>query len=150
VADTSNKPTGHSGPARGVDRRHLFPGRTKQVFVRLSLTEYDHIAAAAARLDLTPTGYVAETALAAATGTTPSHHRPDTTGVTRAELARLQRELFAVRTAVARVGIHLDQAVAALNSIGRLPDHLPSAVTLCQEVLEAVDALVAAIDRNLR
>ena len=148
--DTNEQPVDRSGAERGVDRRHLFPGRTKQVFVRLSPTEYDHIATAAARVDLTPTGYVAETALAAATGTAPSNGQMDTSGATRAELARLQRELFAVRTAVTRIGTNLNQAVAALHTIGRPTDRLRSAATRCQEVLEAVDAAVAAIDGRLR
>ncbi len=148
--DTDEQSVDRSRAERGGDRRHQFPGRTKQVFVRLSPTEYDHIAAAAARVDLTPTGYVAETALAAATGTAPSSGQMDTSGATRAELARLQRELFAVRTAVTRVGTNLNQAVATLHSIGHPTDRLRSAVVRCDEVLQAVDAAVAAIDRRLR
>jgi hypothetical protein len=139
-----------SPPTRGVDRRHLSPGRTKQVFVRLSTVEYQHIAAAAVRVDLTPTGYVAEAALAAAHATTPPGAPLDATGITRTDLARLQRELFATRTAVARIGANLNQAVAALHTLGRPPDRLHPAAAHCQQVLNALDALVAAIDGRLR
>lgn len=141
---------GDSTPTRGVDRRHLFPGRTRQVFVRLSTVEYEQIAAAAARADLTPTGYVAEAALAAAHATAPPGGSLSAIGVSRADLARLQRELFATRTAVALIGTNLNQAVAALHTVGRPPANLAQAADRCQQVLAALDALVAGIDRRLR
>lgn len=99
----------HRRARRGGDRRHRYPGRTRQVFVRLSCDEYDDLTAAAARVELTPTGYVAEAALAAARGQrTPG--LADGAAATRAELAQLQRELFAARTELVRVGTSLDQA----------------------------------------
>jgi uncharacterized protein (DUF1778 family) len=96
---------------RGVDRRHHYPGRTTQVFVRLSNDEYDDIAAAAARVDLTPSGYVAEAALAAARAVVPAEGQPSES-TTRSELSHLQRELFAARTALTRLLDDLDHAVA--------------------------------------
>jgi hypothetical protein len=67
---------------------------------------------------MTFTGFCALAALAVA------HREPSQAG--RAgyaparveELAELQRELFAARTAVNRTGVNLNQAVAQLNSTG--------------------------------
>jgi hypothetical protein len=148
--DGTERQAGSGGrAAHGGDRRHRFPGRTKQVFVRLSNDEYDDIAAAAARVDLTPTGYVAEAALAAAGATTPVDGQ-DGSGITRSELAQVQRELFAARTALARVGANLNQAVAALNAAGRPPGSLGDAVEQSQRVLDRLDAVIATIDGRLR
>lgn len=134
---------------RGGDRRHRYPGRTRQVFVRLSSDEYEDLAEAAARVELTPTGYVAETALAAARGQgTPG--LADGTATTRAELAQLQRELFAARTELVRVGTNLNQAVADLHATGTTPAGLHDTVTRCAQAMEALDSVVAAIDRRLR
>jgi hypothetical protein len=148
--DATERQAGSGGrAARGVDRRHRFPGRTKQVFVRLGKDEYDGIAAAAARVDLTPTGYVAEAALAAAGATTPVDGQ-DASGITRSELAQLQRQLFATRTALARVGANLNQAVAALNTARQPPGSLGDAVAQSQHVMDRLDAVIASIDGRLR
>jgi hypothetical protein len=151
VESTARRAGGSGGAVRGGDRRHRFPGRTKQVFVRLSKDEYDDISAAAGRIDLTPTGYVAEAALAAARGhTTPVGGQVDRTGVTRAELAQLQRELFATRTALNRVGANLNQAVAAPTTTGTPPARPSVALTLLLHALQALDTLIAAVDRRLQ
>jgi hypothetical protein len=67
--------------------------------VRFTADEYAELAAAATRAGLTTTGYVGEAALAAARGVNATGE-VDTGAITRAELAALQRDLFAARTAV--------------------------------------------------
>jgi hypothetical protein len=67
--------------------------------VRFTAEEYAELAAAAARAGLTTTGYFGEAALAAARGVTATGE-VDTGAITRAELAAVQRDLFAARTAV--------------------------------------------------
>ena len=52
----------------------------------------------------------------------------DRSGLSVQELAELQRELFAARTAVNRTGVNLNQAVAALTSTGQAPVWLEHAV----------------------
>jgi murein L,D-transpeptidase YcbB/YkuD len=75
--------------------------------VRFTADEYAELAAAAAWAGLTPTGYVGEVALAAARGVT-AESGIDPGAITRAELAQLQRDLFAARIAV-------NQAAASLR-----------------------------------
>lgn len=65
------------------------------------------------------------------------------------ELAELQRELFAVRIAVNRTGVNLNQAVAALNSSGRPPVWLEYAVARVTRSVAEVDTVVARIHRRL-
>jgi hypothetical protein len=70
--------------------------------------------------------------------------------VTRTELAELQRELFAARTAVIRTGTNLNQATAALNATGEAPAWLDRAVERCGQSLRQLDAVTVEIDRRLR
>jgi hypothetical protein len=65
------------------------------------------------------------------------------------ELAELQRELFAARTAVNRTGVNLNQAVAALNSTGQPPVWLEHAVSRVVSTVAEVDTVVARIHRRL-
>jgi hypothetical protein len=65
------------------------------------------------------------------------------------ELAELQRELFAARTAVNRTGVNLNQAVAQLNSTGRAPVWLQHAVARVTGAVAEVDTVVASIHRRL-
>jgi hypothetical protein len=120
------------------------------VFVRLSKDEYDDLAGAAARVELTPTGYVAEAALAAARGTTQVDAPLDGSGVTRAELARLQRELFATRTALARIAANLHQAAAARVSTSGAPGAIDAVAVESRRVLYNLDTVVTVIDGRLR
>jgi hypothetical protein len=69
--------------------------------VRFTAEEYADLTAAATRAGLTTTGYVGEAALAAARGVTTTGE-VDTGGSSRAELAALQRDLSAARTAVSQ------------------------------------------------
>jgi hypothetical protein len=108
--------------------------------------EHAAIVAAAAKMGLTPTGYLATAALAAA-----RHHGGVVTGEERSEqLAGLQAELFDARTALNKVGGNLNQAVAALNATGQAPVWLASAVRLVVRVVTTLDQVVTKIDRRLR
>jgi hypothetical protein len=122
--------------------------RSKQVFVRLNAQEYDDLATAAMRAELTTTGFVAEAALAAARG----HATPmdPAAGITRAELKELQRELIAARAELGRIGNNLNQAVRVLNAIGRAPTWLDDVVVRCGTALGNLDAVVAEVDGRLR
>jgi hypothetical protein len=65
------------------------------------------------------------------------------------ELAELQRELFAARTAVNRTGVNLNQAVTTLNSTGQPPVWLEHAVQRVTRTLAEVDTVVTRIHRRL-
>jgi len=109
--------------------------------VRFTADEYAELAAAAGRAGLTTTGYVGEAALAAARGVTTGGE-PDSSGITRAELAQLQRELFAARTAVT-------QTAADLRGTPGGPG-VDDAVASCARSVAALDAVVARIHRQLQ
>jgi hypothetical protein len=67
----------------------------------------------------------------------------------REELRELMRELFDARTAVNRFGSNVNQAVAALHSIGQPPAWLADAVALCSRAVGRVDEACARISRCL-
>jgi hypothetical protein len=130
----------------GRDRRHLSVRRRWRISPSFSGDETAAITTAAAKMGLTPTGYVATAALAAA-----CRNGGVVTGEERLEqLAGLQSELFDARTALNRVGGNLNQAVAALHTTGQAPVWLASAVRLVVRAVAALDQVVAKIDRRLR
>jgi hypothetical protein len=90
--------------------------------------------------------FCAEAALAAARGTGQVLHEAQE----REGLARLQRQLFAARTAVNRFGTNVNQAVAKLNSTGEAPPELVAAVALTGRSVARLDELIAVMDRRLR
>jgi len=137
-------------PARGTDRRHKSPGREHRVNLRFDAAERQDVTIAAARAGLTATGFCANAAVAAARGTAAPGGLVAGTAVTRTELAELQRELFAARTAVVRTGTNLNQATAALNATGEAPVWLGHAVQRCTRSLDQLDAVVGEIHRRLR
>jgi len=141
----------HTIPAgRGGDRHHQFPGRRHRINLRLNHTEHQQITAAAARCDLTPAGYCAEAALATARGTTPPGQPLPDLGLSRAELAQLQRRLFDTGSQLARVGNHLNQAVTALHTTAHAPAALHQAADRCRQVIDLVEATITTLDRRLR
>lgn len=137
-------------PVRGADRRHRSPGREFRVNLRFDAGEHHDVVIAAVRAGLTSTGFCADAALAAARGIAAPGGLMRGVGVTRQELAGLQRELFAARTAVIRTGTNLNQAVAVLNATGVAPVWLDHAVARCDRWLDQLDAVVGDIDRRLR
>jgi hypothetical protein len=97
----------------------------------LSAEEFGAVAQAAARAGLTPSGYTAEASVAtahAAAGCTGVD-----AGVSRAELAQVQREPFAGRAAVVAAAAALD----AVTSVGTKRD-----VAACAAAAAGLDELV--------
>jgi hypothetical protein len=116
-------------PPASRDRPHGTPPRVHQIYVRCSPTEYDAIRAAAISAGLTPGGYAAEAALAAARASTP---------VTRPEREVLL-ELITTRAQLRRYGTNLNQAARILNAGGDPPEWLKSAVALTDRLVERID-----------
>jgi len=129
-----------AGPLPGRHRTHLSPARPRRLTPRFSDAELADLAAAAAAVGMTPTGFCAEAALAAARGT-PS----DGTGrQDRQALAVLQRELFAAAAA-------LTDVVATLHTTTSSdPQTVAVLVRRCMRMLELLDELAARVDRTLR
>jgi hypothetical protein len=102
-------------------RRHVSPGRPRKIYVRLSEEEFQQVEAAAGMARLTPTGYAGEVTVAAARAAA-GLGRPGT----GPELAVLQRELFAVRTALvgAAVVLDADRCAAAVDQVDELAGRL--------------------------
>lgn len=129
---------------RGFDRRHVQPGRRHRLYVRLTDDERAVLAEAAERAGMTPTGYCAEAALAAATGQTGAG--PE---VEWEELRETVAELFAVRTAVGRFATNVNQAVTVLHSTGAPPVWLADAVRLTSRAIERIDTAADRLCRML-
>lgn len=130
------------GPSRARHRAHAQPGRPHAVLVRLSAEEKRLIDTAAEAAQLTPTGYTAKAALeAAAAGQAPA---------AVGDLRELQHELFAARRAVNMFGSNVNQAAAAYNGTGDLPDWVADAVRLCAAAVARLDAVTERLDRRLR
>jgi hypothetical protein len=130
-----------SGARRGRARAHLAPGRRRRLFLRLAEEEYADIAAAARRAGLTPTGYAAEAALAAARGSRPPRPEP-----WREALA----ELLGARAQVRRFGNNVNQAVRVLNATGDPPQALARAVDVTARAVAELDRAAAELVRRLR
>ena len=130
-------PVARPGPMRarahGHDRPHQSPRRSRAVMVRLSETEHADVAAAAREAGLTPSGYAAEAALAAARGTDKPARQP-----LRVALA----ELVATRVEVTR----LVRVLAATASGPHQPDGEPAQAL---GVLARVDWAAAAVVADL-
>jgi len=110
----------------GRDRDHLTPGRGRQVKLRYTGDEYAAIAAAARDAGLTPTGYAAEAALAAATGA-----RAPSTAPRRLALL----ELMAARNQVRRIGVNINRAARVLNATGEPPEWLTQALAVADRAI---------------
>jgi len=125
---------------RASHRRHRRPGRGRAVQVLYDDAELAAVAAAAARSGLTPSGYVASAALAAAEG-----GEPPASVAGREALG----ELMAARTQVRRFAVNVNQAVAALHSGAGVPPWLQAAVEGSTWAVRSVDAAAAAVARRL-
>jgi uncharacterized protein (DUF1778 family) len=138
-----DEPIAADGRGRRSHRAHQRPGRRHAVQVRLSDEEKRLVDAAADRAELTPSGYVARVAVAAAEAQTVA-------GTMGEELRLLQRELFAARRALNVLGSNVNQAAAARNASGVLPSWAAQAVRACVDTVRRVDEVTARIDRRLR
>jgi hypothetical protein len=113
---------------------------------RFTEAELAAVQAAAASIGMTANGFCADSAVAAAHGAPLVFADAQR----REELARLQRRLFEARTAVNRFGTNVNQAVAALNATGEMPEWLGQAVRLAGRVVVRLDEVIAEVDRRLR
>lgn len=125
----------------GRDRVHHAPGRSRQIKLRYSDAELADVTAAARRAGLTPSGYAAEAALAAARGTKPPASEPWREALT---------EVMAARAQVRRFGSNVNQAVRALHATGEAPDWLDRAVALAAKAVAELDDAAARLARRLR
>ena len=94
------------------------------------------VAAAAARAGLTPSGYVAATALAVAAGSRP----PDASGD-----RELLAELLQARLAVRRYAVNVNQGIAALHSGAGAPVWLQRAAAGCDRAVDRLDELASLL-----
>jgi hypothetical protein len=101
-------------------RRHVSPGRPRRLSVRLSEEEFQQVEEAAGVARLTASGYAGEAAVAAARAAGTSRPGPGS------ELASLQRDLFAVRSALVGAVVALDahRCAAAVDRVDELADRL--------------------------
>jgi uncharacterized protein (DUF1778 family) len=125
-------------PAR--QRPRLHPARSARVFLRLSTDEHEDLVAAAGRAGLTPTGFAAQAALAAARG-----QEPPAAVLLREALA----EVMTARTQVRRFATNVNQAVAALHSVGQPPEWLGQAVELTTRATQRLDEAAQQLSRRL-
>jgi hypothetical protein len=132
-----------AGERSAVHRAHQRPARGRRVALRLDEGEYGEVCRAAAAAGLTPTGFAAEAALAAARGTQARDAAP---------LREALGELIAARTQVRRFGTNVNQAVAALNADpgAGAPEWLGSAVRLAARAVQRLDESAAMVARRLR
>jgi len=134
----TNAASTSSRRAPGRDRNHLRPRRPREIKVRYTHDEYAAVAEAARDTGLTPTGYVAEAALATATG-----NQTPTTAPWRTALL----ELMEARNQVRRIGTNINQAAVAINATGEPPPWLRQALdTTNRAVVRLDDAATAVTD----
>jgi hypothetical protein len=129
-----------SRPGPGRDREHLRPARSRQVKLRLSEREFADLAEAGVRAGLTPSGYAAEAALAAARAEPPPALEP---------WRRALSEVIAARTQVRRFGTNVNQAVRVLNTTGEPPEWLDAAVITATRAVESLDTAAVGLAARL-
>ena len=147
--DQGQLTVGHSAvvktsPSRrrcGRNRVHQLPARHRQIKLRYSDAELADVSAAARRAGLTPSGFAAEAALAAARDTEPPASEPWREALT---------EVMAARAQVRRFGANVNQAVRALNATGEPPEWLARAVALAAKAVAELDASATELARRLR
>ena len=128
--------TGTSRAGVGRYRRHTAGGRHRQIRLRYTDHEYAIVEQAAHAAGLTPTGYVAETALAAATGIDPPSNQP---------WRQALLELIDARNQVRRIGINVNQAARDLNATGEAPIWLHKALRITCRSLAQIDQAADAV-----
>jgi hypothetical protein len=114
--------------------------------VRFTPEERAEVERAAALAGMSTSLFRAEAALAAASGT--GHVLRE--AQKRERLARLQRQLFVVRTEVNRCATNINLAATKLNSTGDVPPELVAAMALTARSAAQLDEVIAAVDRRLR
>jgi uncharacterized protein (DUF1778 family) len=141
--------SGEQADERVRVRRHRSregENRSQRLNPRFTVDELAEVVAAADSVGMTPTGFCAESALAAARGTPMVLEDAQY----REELARLQRQLFDARTAVVRFGTNVNQAVAQLHRTGEAPEWMARATRRAIESVQRLDEVISEVDRRLR
>jgi len=107
---------------------------------RFDAAEWEAIVAAATRAGLTPTGYVATSAVAAAVGTEPPG----------SPVREALRELMAARTAVNVVGGLVNQIARGINAGGEPDlDQISRAIAATRRTVARVDEAAAAVQGRI-
>jgi hypothetical protein len=138
--------------AEGRHRPHRSPARGHAMKVLYGDDEWALVVRAAQMLGLRPSSYVASAALSAAQ---LAVHPPQADGTGRRGWAaapaadrELLLELMQARTAVNRYGVNVNQAVAALHSVGHAPVWLEQAVAGARRAVERVDEAASLVARR--
>jgi len=130
-----------SSGSRSRRRPREEAARSRSVLLRLTEEEFAELEAAAGRARLAKGAYAAEAALSAARGRAAE---PDT--VLREALGELIRAAGLVR----RIGVNLNQAVAALNSTGQRPGELDVCARICMRRVDRLDEAAEQVRRRVR
>lgn len=137
----------------GRHRSHRSPARAHAMKVLYGDDEWALVVRAAQMLGLRPSSYVASAALSAAQ---LAVHPPPADGTGRrgwpaapAADRELLLELMQARAAVNRYGVNVNQAVAALHSVGHTPVWLEQAVVGARRAVERVDEAASLVARRL-
>lgn len=119
-------------------RRRAATARSVAMKLRLSPAERDSLAAAAREAGLTPSGYAAACAVAAAT-----EAKPPRMDVRAAAI----REVVMAREQLARVGSNLNQLTRQANTTGTMPAGLDVVLRMCAAAADSLDeATVRLLD----
>lgn len=135
----SEEPEQARGSA-GRRRSHATGLRKRPVNVRFHEVEFEQLRRAAGLSGLTVTSYVAEAALAAATGTAPPSTSP---------LREALVELMQSRTQLRRLAVNVNQAAVIVNATGEAPVWLEQALALTTRAVKQVDDAAALVARRL-
>ncbi|GAA1579339.1 hypothetical protein GCM10009678_72530 [Actinomadura kijaniata] len=133
------KATGKRRPTDRNRRRHLTPRRRKLVSLSFSDEEYAVLTAAARRERLATGAYIARAALAASRETPQQG---------QTELRELLSELMRASGQARRLGVNLNQAVAALHA-GELTEQLRAYAQACARTVDKLDAAADEVCRRL-
>ncbi len=141
---------GPEGPkfALKIGKRGYVRGRSKRILVKLTEDEHSSIEAAGQLVQLSPTGFTAEAALAAAQAKLDAFDVFEKTGVWPAErssgvldqgqLRDAALRLMEATAEVNKVGSNLNQAVRKFNATGVAPGWLKE---IAEQVRSKVDVL---------
>ena len=127
-------------------RRHQFPGRSRAVKVLYDEIEFAGVQTAALAVGLTPTGFVAAAGLTLADPHGGGRLLGSAGDLDRAVLT----ELLAIRTALRRYGVNVNQGIAALHSGSGAPVWLRQAVAGCDRAVGRLDDVTLLLSRRLR
>lgn len=144
---------GAAPAAAGRHRLHRSPARSHAMKVLYGDDEWALIVQAAQMLGLRPSSYVASAALSAAQLAVDPPQAGGTSRLHGALAPAADRELLVelmqARTAVNRYGVNVNQAVAALHSVGQAPVWLEQAVVGAHWAVERIDQATTLVARRL-